>query len=85
MTYLILWRTSPHSAQCHAGDRVRFAVGTEMLHGTISRINPRYAHVVCNDDREYRVPYARLTTQARIGDTAPRSRQRTDGALEAIA
>jgi hypothetical protein len=82
-------RAEPHGhllrAQCHAGDRVRFAVGTEMLHGTISRVNPRYAHVVCNDDREYRVPYARLTTQACHADTAPRSRQRTDDALEAIA
>ena len=30
-------------AQWHAGDQVRFAVGTETLHGTISRVNPRYA------------------------------------------
>ena len=48
-------------AQWHAGNQVRFAVGTETLHGTISRVNPRYAHVVCADDREYRVPYGRLT------------------------
>src|SRR2546428_5009082 len=72
-------------AQFHAGDRVRFAVGTEELDGTISRVNPRYAHVVCDDAREYRVPYARLTTQERRADTAPRSRQRTDGDLQAIA
>ena len=43
------------------------------------------AHVVCDDNREYRVPYARLTTQERQADTAPRSRQRTDGELHAIA
>jgi hypothetical protein len=63
-------RTDTVRAQFQAGDRVGFAVGPEVLHGTISRVNPRYAHVVCDDDREYRVPYAR---------------QRTDGDLQAIA
>jgi len=60
-------RTDALRAQFHAGDRGRFAVGTEVLHGIISRVNPRYAHIVCDDDREYRVPYARLTTQERHG------------------
>jgi len=72
-------------ARFHAGDRVRFAVGTAVLHGTLSRVNPRYAHVVCDDDREYRVPYAYLTIQVRQADTAPRSPQRTDEALRAVA
>jgi predicted SprT family Zn-dependent metalloprotease len=78
-------RTDALRAQFHAGDRVRFAVGTEVLHGIISRVNPRYAHIVCDDDREYRVPYARLTTQERHADPALRPPQRTDGALQAIA
>ena len=81
-------RAEPHGyVTCprQAGDRVRFAVGTAVLHGTISRVNPRYAHVVCDDDREYRVPYARLTTQARHAETALRAPQRTDGAIQAIA
>ena len=78
-------RTDLLRAQWHAGDRVRFAVGTGELDGTISRVNPRYAHVVCDDAREYRVPYARLTTQACRAETAPRSHQRTDGDLQAIA
>jgi len=72
-------------AQWHAGDRVSFAVGSEVLHGTISRVNPRYAHVVCDDEREYRVPYARLIPQEPQADTARRARQRTDGELQAIA
>src|SRR4029434_2821945 len=38
-------RTETMRARCHAGDRVRFAVGTAVLHGTLSRVNPRYAHV----------------------------------------
>jgi len=78
-------RTDTVRAQFHAGDRVRFTVGTAVLHGTISRVNPKYAHVVCDDDREYRVPYARLTAQVCHTETVPRSRQRTDGGLQAIA
>jgi predicted SprT family Zn-dependent metalloprotease len=78
-------RTDTLRAQFHTGDRVRFAVGPAVLHGTISRVNPRYAHVVCDDDREYRVPYVRLQTPARPQDTGLVSRQRTDGALQAIA
>ena len=78
-------RTDILRAQWHAGDRVRFAVGPEVLHGIISRVNPRYAHVVCDDDREYRVPYVRLTLQEPQADTARRTRQRTDGDLQAIA
>src|SRR5215831_15044672 len=67
-------RTDILRAQWQAGDRVSFAVGPEVLHGTISRVNPRYTHVVCDDDREYRVPYARLLPQEPHGDTAPRPR-----------
>ena len=78
-------RTDMLRAQWHAGDRVSFAVGPEVLHGTISRVNPRYAHVVCDDDREYRVPYGRLSPQEPRAATAPRARQRTDGDLQAIA
>jgi hypothetical protein len=78
-------RTDILRAPGQAGDRVSFAVGPEVLHGTISRVNPRYAHVVCDDNREYRVPYARLTPQEPRAATAPRARQRTDGALQALA
>ena len=78
-------RTDALRAQFHAGDRVRFAVGPAVLHGTISRVNPRYAHVVCDDDREYRVPYGRLQTLAGPQDAGPGSRQRTDAELGAIA
>ena len=71
-------------AQWQAGDRVAFAVGPAVLHGTICRVNPRYAHVVCDDDREYRVPYARLPPQEPRAATTPRARQRTDGELQAL-
>ena len=78
-------RTDLLRAPWQAGDRAAFAVGPAVLHGTISRVNPRYAHVVCDDDREYRVPYARLLPQEPHTDTAPRTRQRTDDELQAIA
>src|SRR6267378_2306241 len=57
-------RTDTLRAQFQAGERVRFMVGDAACSGVISRLNPRYAHVVCDDDREYRVPYARLTSLA---------------------
>lgn len=72
-------------AQFHVGDRVRFMASAAMLHGTISRLNPIYAHVVCDDDREYRVPYARLQTLERLEDARPASRPRTDTDLSAVA
>jgi predicted SprT family Zn-dependent metalloprotease len=72
-------------AQFHAGDRVRFEVGGVVLHGTLSRLNPTYAHVVCDDDREYRVPYARLKTLESQQNAGLVSRQRTDAALGAVA
>jgi predicted SprT family Zn-dependent metalloprotease len=78
-------RTDTVRARFQAGDRVGFAVGTDVLHGTISRMNPKYAHVVCDDDREYRVPYARLSLQGGCAETALRGHQRTDGDLQAIA
>src|SRR5262249_16745046 len=82
---LVQSRTDTVRARFQAGDRVGFAVGTDVLHGTISRMNPKYAHVVCDDDREYRVPYARLIPQEPHGDTASHARQCTDGDLQAIA
>jgi hypothetical protein len=78
-------RTDSLRAQWHAGDRVSFAVGPEVFQGTISRVNPRYAHVVCDDDCEDRVPYARLIPQEPHADTARCARQRTDGELQALA
>ena len=43
-----------------AGDRVSFDFQGSTVAGTLARANPRTAHVVCDDGREYRVPYRRL-------------------------
>lgn len=69
----------------HAGDRVSFAVAAETLYGTVSRLNPTYARVVCDDDREYRVPYARLQRAAASPAAPPSGLRRTDADLAAIA
>jgi predicted SprT family Zn-dependent metalloprotease len=78
-------RTDTLRAQFQAGERVRFTVGAAVCSGVISRLNPRYAHVVCDDDREYRVPYARLTSLAPRPVVSPEAPVRTDTALDAIA
>lgn len=78
-------RTEVLRAQFHAGDRVGFEIGGEGRRGVISRLNPRYAHVVCEDAREYRVPYARLQTLERAPDAVSTSAQRTDAHLGALA
>jgi hypothetical protein len=78
-------RTDTMRAQFQPGDRVGFAVGPTVLHGTISRVNPRSAHVVCDNDREYRVPYGRLTLQTPHAERAPHACQRTDDDLQGIA
>ena len=78
-------RTETLRAQFHAGDRVHFEVDPEVLHGAISRLNPSYAHVVCDDDREYRVPYARLKKLESLQGARPASRQRTGIELRTVA
>jgi predicted SprT family Zn-dependent metalloprotease len=72
-------------ARFHAGDRVRFVVGPETLDGVISRLNPVYAHVVCDDDREYRVPYAQLHALEGQAAAGPGPAQRTGPELASIA
>ena len=43
-----------------AGDRVSFEIDGGSTQGTISRLNPKAALVVCDDDREFRVSYGLL-------------------------
>jgi len=78
-------RTDALRAQFQAGDRVRFGVGPEIRHGTISRLNPASAHVVCDDNREYRVAYAQLQTLERWQDARPSSHQHPAIALGPVA
>jgi predicted SprT family Zn-dependent metalloprotease len=49
---------SPHNLS--PGERVAFACRGGRLTGNIVRLNPRRAHVLCDDDAEYAVPYGRI-------------------------
>ncbi len=49
---------SPHNLD--PGERVAFVYRGRRLTGTIVRLNPRRAHVLCDSDAEYAVPYARI-------------------------
>ncbi|MCP4400377.1 MAG: hypothetical protein GY801_24100 [bacterium] len=50
--------------QFHVRDRVNFEVKNHSQQGIITRMNPKRAHIVCDDDSEYQVPYALLTLLA---------------------
>ncbi len=64
---------SPVSAyNLHIGESVDFVFKDRRLSGFVARLNPRRAHVLCDDQREYAVPYARL--QRRAAGPAPKQR-----------
>jgi predicted SprT family Zn-dependent metalloprotease len=53
--------------QFHAHERVSFDLDGQTTAGVISRLNPKRAHVVCDNGKEYQVPYAMLRLEtARI-------------------
>lgn len=53
--------TAPVSAlSVQVGDSVDFVFKKRRLNGSVVRLNPRRAHVLGQDKREYAVPYARL-------------------------
>lgn len=49
---------SPHNLS--PGERVAFACRGRRLTGNIVRLNPRRAHVLCDNDAEYAVPYGSI-------------------------
>src|SRR2546422_5294465 len=83
--------TAPHSVQTvndtrrahfHVNAQVQFVLRGTVIRGTLSRLNPTRAHVVEENGKEYRVPYAVLT---RCETTPPPLRPlRTATALAAI-
>ena len=73
-----------------AGDRVRFDFQGSLMAGTVARANPRTAHVVCDDGREFRVPYRHLRRVEEDGALpgeghSERDRQRLDFARKLAA
>lgn len=49
---------SPHNLS--PGEHVAFTCRGRRLTGNIVRLNPRRAHVLCDNDEEYAVPYGRI-------------------------
>lgn len=49
---------SPHNLS--PGEHVAFTCRGRKLTGNIVRLNPRRAHVLCDNDEEYAVPYGRI-------------------------
>lgn len=68
-----------------AGDRVSFELDGRVAQGTISRLNPKAALVVCDDDREFRVTYGLLNgLESQPGDERS-SITRSEDEVAAIA
>jgi len=47
--------------QFQVNDRVSFELKGQVVQGVLIRLNPKRAHVLCDDDKEYQVPYGLLT------------------------
>ncbi len=71
--------------QFQVNDRVRFDFKGRVLHGAIARLNPKRAHIVCDDEREVQVPYTLLTLISTSDDPHRTAINRDEAALEAIA
>ena len=69
--------------QYHVNDRVEFVFKRRKRLGIITRLNPRRAHVVCENDQEFQVPYEILTIKS--SDHSSSGIRRNERALEAIA
>jgi len=52
--------TDHRRASFHPGDRVQFVVHGAPVQGRLARLNPQRAHVITDDEREYRVSYTVL-------------------------
>ena len=71
--------------QFHVRDRVSFEVKKQVQQGTITRLNPKRAHVVCDDDSEYQVPYELLTLVTSHEKHEHAGRKRNEQELRKIA
>jgi len=72
--------SSPYTL--NPGQRVAFTCRGQSLSGAIVRLNPRRAHVLCDDDREYAVPYFLLEP---LGSGADDHSEKRPAAIEALA
>lgn len=57
----------PSPASLHVGETVAFGCRSQKLRGRIVRLNPKRAHVLCENNEEYAVPYGRIERLATEG------------------
>ena len=72
-------RSDRLKARFRPEDRVEFTYRSEIRQGVISRLNPKRAHVVGDDELEFRVPYENLS------HCAPQDHQDDQRRLEEVA
>jgi predicted SprT family Zn-dependent metalloprotease len=65
---------APSPATLHPGDEVVFSCRGLRLTGRIARLNARRAHVGCDNDEEYAVPYSLLALEASTRNRAAETR-----------
>ncbi len=70
--------------QFHVNDTVNFELGGQALSGVITRLNPKRAHIICGDEKEYQIPYAWLTLRSSTGEKSGAGMKRNDKELNAI-
>ena len=66
----------------HANDKVSFKFGRRVLSGVITRLNPKRANIVCEDDQEYQIPYEMLRLLSKQNSDVGKNRSGLE--LEAI-
>ena len=71
--------------QFHVNDRVSFVFKKQKLQGTITRLNPKRAHIICENENEFQVSYALLTQISRPDTQDETVINRNEVELEAIA
>lgn len=55
---------APSAATLQVDEEINFHCRGQQLNGRIVRLNPRRAHVLCENNEEYAVPYARIVAQS---------------------
>ncbi len=66
----------------HVNDRVSFKFEKRILSGVIARLNPKRAHIVCENDQEYQIPYEMLRLLSKQNSDVGKNRSGLE--LEAI-
>jgi predicted SprT family Zn-dependent metalloprotease len=81
----VLSSTDKLRLQFHVNDKVSFDFKGQELSGIITRLNPKRANILCDDEKEYQVPYELLTRLLSNHNTHGTGETRYKKELAAIA